>query len=73
MMSIKFRLRELMAQKERITGQPCTYEIIRTETGISLNTLSVIANNRAKRVGVDVLDNLLGYFDCAPNDLMVRQ
>ena len=71
-MTTQFRLRELMAQKARITGLPCTYEIIRTATGISLNTLSTIANNKIKRVSVDVIDGLLDFFDCEPGDLIVR-
>jgi putative transcriptional regulator len=71
-MTTQFRLRELMAQRARITGQPCTYETIRATTGISLNTLSTIANNKIKRVSVDVIDDLLNFFDCEPGDLMVR-
>lgn len=71
-MATQFRLRELMAEKARITGQPCTYETIRATTGISLNTLSTIANNKIKRIGIDVIDSLLNFFNCEPGDLIVR-
>jgi DNA-binding Xre family transcriptional regulator len=60
-----------MAERARVTGQSCTYETIRAETGISLNTLSTIANDKARRIGTDVLGELLYYFDCEPNDLIV--
>lgn len=71
-MGLQFRLRELMAKRERETGQPCTYETIQEETGISPNTLSTMANNKIKMVGISVLFRLLGYFDCEPGDLIVR-
>jgi DNA-binding Xre family transcriptional regulator len=71
LMQIQFRLRGLMAEKERETGQPCTYDSIREATGISPNTLSRIANNKVKMVGISVLARLLEYFECEPNDLIV--
>lgn len=68
---MKFALKELMAKKERHTGEPCTYEVIRDATSISLNTLSLIANSKIKRMPVDALDSLLTFFECAPNDLII--
>lgn len=68
---MKFALKELMARKERQTGDSVTYERIRDTTGISLNTLSLIANNKIKRLPVDALDDLLTFFDCSPNDFII--
>ena len=68
---MQFALKELMARKERQTGVPCTYEKIRDVTNISLNTLSLIANNKIKRMPVDAMDSLLKFFECQPNDLIV--
>lgn len=71
-MAIQFRLRELMAEQARTTGQPCTYEVIQQAKGISPNTLSKIAQNKVEKVGVSVIERLLDYFDCEPGDLIVR-
>jgi DNA-binding Xre family transcriptional regulator len=70
-MAVQFALKELMARKERQTGQPCTYEIIRDTTNISLNTLSLIANNKIKWLPVNALDSLLNFFECTPNDFII--
>lgn len=71
-MAIQFRLKELIAKKERETGKRLTYEIIRSETGISPNTLSTMATNKIKMVGVSVISRLLDYFDCGPGDLIIK-
>jgi DNA-binding Xre family transcriptional regulator len=71
-MAVQFTLKELMAKKERQTGEPCTYEVIRDATGISLNTLSLIATNKIKRLPVDALDKLLVFFNCEPNQFIVH-
>lgn len=70
---IQFRLRELMAQRERETGEPCTYESIHKTTRISPNTLSTMANNKIKMIGISVLVRLLDYFDCEPGDLIIKE
>lgn len=68
---IQFRLRELMAERERITGENTTYQTIHGETGISPNTLSTMANNKMTRIGLSVIERLLDYFDCGIADLVV--
>lgn len=71
-MAIQFRLKELIAKKEREMGKRLTYEIIYNETGISPNTLSTMATNKIKMVGVSVISRLLDYFDCEPGDLIAK-
>jgi len=44
--------------------------VFRAETGVSLNTLNTIANNKARRIGPEVLGGLLPYFDGDPNDFI---
>jgi DNA-binding Xre family transcriptional regulator len=73
MKKLKFRLRELMAERTRKTGEPCTYRIIYNATGVSPNTLSAMAQGRMKMVGISVLERLLEYFDCEVGDLMVYE
>lgn len=69
---MQIALKELMARKERQTGVTVTYEKIRDVTGISLNTLSLLANNKIKRLPLNALDDLLNFFDCEPNDLIIH-
>lgn len=69
---IQFRLKELMARKERLEGKRVTYRDVSETTGISTNTLTLLANNRMKQIGLTTISRLLEYFDCEPNDLIVR-
>ena len=68
---IQSRLKELMAQRERRTGQRVTYAAIHQETGIWPRTLSTLATNNQKLVGLDTLDRLCAYFGCQVGDLLV--
>ena len=67
----QFRLRELMAEKSRLSGQAVTYELITQATGISSNTLSLLGRNKPKMVGLSVIGRLLDYFGCDVADLIV--
>lgn len=66
---IRFRLKELMAQKEFEWGRRVTYEEIAAATGIHRGTLSKIANKRGYNTTTDNLDALCRYFGCAVEDL----
>ena len=69
---IQSRLRELMASKGRADRTRISYDIIRTETGISTTTLSRLANDRTERIDLTVMDRLCDYFECQPGDLLVH-
>jgi DNA-binding Xre family transcriptional regulator len=71
MKQLQFRIKELMAERERKTGENVTYAIINEVTGVSPNTLSTMARGKVKMVGVGTIEKLLDYFGCQPNDLMV--
>lgn len=71
-MAIKFRLREMMARKARLSGKKCTYETIRLATGISPNTLSGMTKGKMKQVGLPGLDRLAEHLGCEIGELMVR-
>lgn len=73
MAEIKFRLRELMAERERKTGENVTYRIIQEETGISPNTLSMMAQGKAKMIGLSTIAGLLDYFGCEVGELVVYE
>lgn len=65
-MPIKFRLKELMSERGT------TFEEVSRGAHVSTNTLYNLRENRQKQVGVEVIGRLLDYFDCQPNDLMIR-
>ncbi len=60
---IRFRLKELIAEKEFQEGRRVTMEGISQATGIHRTTLSKIANNKGYNATTDVLDKLCEYFD----------
>jgi putative transcriptional regulator len=69
---IQCRLRELMAAKTRRERRKITYAAIRAATGLAMNTISGLANDRADRVAFSTVERLCIYFDCQPGDLFVR-
>jgi putative transcriptional regulator len=71
-MPIKFRLKELIAERERKQGGKITYRNLKEATGINLNTLTAMANNDMKMVGLQTVERLTVYFDCDICDLMVK-
>ena len=66
---IQLRLRELMAAKSRRDRRKITYDDILTQTGISKNTLTRLANDRAGGVHLSTIERLCAYFECQPGDL----
>lgn len=69
-MAVKWRIRQLMADKEEKTGIRETYNKINAATHISPNTLSALATGKSQLIGVSTIERLLKYFDCEPNDLI---
>lgn len=61
---IRFRLKELMADKSFKESRRLTYEEVATATGINRTTLSKIANQKGYNTTTDNLDALCSYFGC---------
>ena len=59
---IRFRLKELIADKEFVEGRRITLEEVGRETGIHRTTLSKIANQKGYVTNTDVLDRLCQFF-----------
>ena len=59
---IRFRLKELIADKEFQEGKRVTMEEIAKATGIHRTTLSKIANNKGYNATTEILDKLCEYF-----------
>jgi len=69
---IRFKLKELMAEKSFQEGRRVTYDEIAQHTGINRTTLSKIANQKGYNTNTDNLDALCAYFGCEIGDLAQR-
>lgn len=69
---LRFRLKELLAEKQFRDGQAVTLIAVAEATGIHRMTLSKIANHRGYNPSADVLDKLCTYFKCKIEDLVVH-
>ena len=69
---IRFRLRELMAEKGFREKRLITMGEIATATGLNRSTITKVANTADYNCTSDVIDKLCFYFDCEISDLMVH-
>ena len=60
-----------MAAKSRQDRRRITYDDIYFQTKISKTALTRLANDREKRVALNIIDRLCDYFDCQPGDLFI--
>lgn len=60
---IRFRLKELIAEKGFQENRRVTLDEVSRETGIHRTTLSKIANQRGYNTTTEILDKLCMYFD----------
>ncbi|KXS54299.1 helix-turn-helix domain-containing protein [Marinobacter persicus] len=60
---IRFRLKELLAEKGFREDRRVTLDEVSKETGIHRTTLSKIANQRGYKTNTEILDKLCAYFD----------
>lgn len=67
---IRYRLRELMAERQFRTGARLTFDEVAKETGIHRTTLSKIANLRSYNTTTDNIDKLCRFFQCQVGELM---
>lgn len=66
---IRYRLKELIADKAFQEDRRITLDEIVEQTGISRPTLSRIANVKGYSTTTDILDRLCGYFECSLDQL----
>ncbi len=66
----RYRLKELIADKEFREGRVVTMIEIAEATGIHRITLSRLANRPGYNPTADVLDKLCSYFDCRIEQLV---
>tara|TARA_R110001599_G_scaffold56410_5_gene156061 strand:+ start:16733 stop:16972 length:240 start_codon:yes stop_codon:yes gene_type:complete len=66
---IRFRLKELIAEKEFQEGRRITLEEIAKATDIHRTTLSKVSNQKGYNTTTDVLDKLCEYFQVSLGQL----
>jgi putative transcriptional regulator len=66
---IRFRLKELVADREFREGRRITLEEISQATGVHRTTLSRLANQKGYNTTTEVLDKLCDYFEVDVVDL----
>jgi DNA-binding Xre family transcriptional regulator len=67
---LRFRLKELLAEREFNEGRVITLTEVAGATGVHRMTLSKIANHRGYNPTADVLDKLCNYFSCRIEQLV---
>ncbi len=67
---LRFRLRELIADKAYREGRVVTLVEIAQASGVSRLTLSRIANHKGYNPTAEVLDRLCAYFHCRIEQLV---
>lgn len=67
---LRFRLKELIAEKEFQEGRGVTMIEIADATGVHRLTLAKVANHRGYNPTADVLDRLCSYFKCRIEQLV---
>ena len=67
---LRFRLKELIAEKEFRENRVVTLVEIANATGIHRMTLSKLANHRGYNPSADILDRLCSYFGCRIEQLV---
>lgn len=67
---IRFKLQELLAEKQFKEGRRVTLTELSEVTGINRVTISKLVNHRGYSTVTDNIDQLCKFFDCKVSDLM---
>lgn len=71
-MTIQFRLKELLARHERLTGEKLTYRSLAVRAGITPKMVNDVANQKVKHIGLSTIDRLCEALGVEPGELIVR-
>lgn len=67
---IRFRLKEMLAEKGFQENRRVTLDEVSKATGIHRTTLSKIANQRGYNTGTEQVDRLCAYFGCRVEEIV---
>lgn len=65
----RFRIKELIAEKETQEGVPCTYKRISRESGIHPDRVRAYVNNDLTRFDAKTIQAFLNFFGCSIYDI----
>lgn len=70
---IQFRLKELIAKHERVTGEKLTYRLLAERAHITPKMVNDMANQKLKHVGLSTIDRICEALDIEDvGELIVR-
>lgn len=69
---IRFKFKELIAERSFQEGRRITFDEVSKETGIHRTTLSRLSNVKGYNVTTDVIDKLCTFFDVQVADVAVH-
>jgi len=67
---IRFRIKQLLADKEFKEKRKITLQEVADVTGIGRATLSRVTGTAKANTTTDVIDKLCSYFECSVSELM---
>jgi len=67
---LRFKIKEIIAQKEFDEGRRVTISEVAEGAGIHRMTLSKMINRKGYSTGTDNLDKLCVYFNCSIEDIV---
>lgn len=70
---LRIRLKEVMANRRKETGERLTLESLAKSTGMSLSTLQSIASRPTYNPRLSTISALCEALDCEPSDLLERE
>lgn len=69
---LRFRLKELIADKQFKEDRRVTLDEVSNATGIHRTTLSKVANQRGYNASAEIIDKLCSYFGVPVGELLVH-
>ena len=67
---VRFKLKELIADREFKTGKRVSVIEISQATGISRGTLSKVLNHKGSNITIDKVEKLCSFFNCKIEELV---
>jgi DNA-binding Xre family transcriptional regulator len=67
---IKYKIRELVAEKSKRNGRKITLSFLAEQVGIQSSAMSKIANNTGYHTSVSTIERLCKFFDCKIEDVV---
>jgi putative transcriptional regulator len=67
---IRYKIRELIADKSKREGRKITLSFLAEQVGIQSSAMSKIANNTGYHTSVTTIEALCKFFDCKIEDVI---